>query len=328
MVSVGVDALVQRVPNCGRMSTPANGNGAPRSFHRAFGLTIRSCLPLPELLAASDNAEPEIEIAYGSVPRELPGAIARGVRFQVTADRLLLQVDGVARYLVSEGRTITVDRDPAADDDDIKTFLLGSVFGALMHQRGDLVLHGSAVEWNGQCAVFMGASGVGKSTLASAFGRKGHAMLTDDLCVVRLGTDGTMCAHPGFPQIKLWLDSLEQLEISAEGLRRIRRKLEKRAVSLGDQFVTRPLAVRKLYVLRPHNREEFTLTVLQGPQKFAVLKNNTYRFGFLADIDGRAGHFQHALRLAQQAPVAVVQRPSGAFRIEELVTLIETDLGI
>ena len=189
------------------MSTPADAKNAPCFFHRAFGLTIRSCLPLPELLTAPEVAEPDVAIAYGSVPQELPGAIARGVRFQVTADRLLLQVDGVARYLVSEGRAITIDRDPAADDDDIRVFLLASVFGALMHQRGDLVLHGSAIEWKGQCVVFMGVSGVGKSTLASAFRKKGHAILTDDLCVVRPGTDRVMYAHPGFPQTKLWLES-------------------------------------------------------------------------------------------------------------------------
>lgn len=309
------------------MTPPADATAAPRSCHRAFGLTIRSCLPLPELLAAPDCSEPDVEITFAQVPPELPGAIARGVRFQVTADRLLLQVDGVARYLVSNGREILIDRDPAAEDDDIRVFLLASVFGALMHQRGDLVLHGSAIEWDGQCVVFVGVSGVGKSTLASALRKKGHAMLTDDLCVVRPGTGGKMFAHPGFPQTKLWMDSLKQLEISADGLRRIRSKLEKRAVSLGEQFATQPLAVKKLYVLRTHNREEFKLTSLQGPEKFAALKNNTYRFGFLKDIGVKAGHFQHALRLGQQAPISAVQRPSGSFKIDELVALIQADLG-
>src|SRR5690606_97236 len=108
---------------------------------------------------------------------------------------LLLQVDGVARYLVSGGRRITIDRDPAVEDDDVRLFLLGSVFGAMLHQRGDLVLHGSAIEWEGAAVVFMGFSGVGKSTTASAFRQRGHAVLTDDLCVVRPGADGRMLAH-------------------------------------------------------------------------------------------------------------------------------------
>jgi len=294
--------------------------------HLAFGLRVRSSLPLPELLPAVSTAQSDVEVVYGEVPAELPGALARGVRYQSAPGALRLQVDGVANYLVRDGRRITIARDPAADDDDVRVFLLGSVFGALLHQRQDLVLHGSAIEWAGEAVVFLGHSGVGKSTLAAAFRKKGHAVLTDDLCVVRPGPDGRMLAYPGFPQTKLWLDSLKQLDVSAEGLRRIRNKLEKRAVPLGGDFVGTPLPVKKLYLLRPHNKDDLKLTAAQGPQKFNILKNHTYRFGFLAGIDGKAGHFQHALKLAQQTPLAVVLRPSGAFLLDELVALVEADL--
>ena len=250
----------------------------------------------------------------------------RGVRFQAAPDRLLLQVDGVARYLVSGGSRVTIARDPAAGDDDVRVFLLGSVFGALLHQRDDLVLHGSAIDWEGAAVVFMGFSGAGKSTLAAAFHKRGRPIVTDDLCVVRPDGLGRMMAHPGFPEAKLWLDSLNRLDISAEGLRRIRTKLEKRALPLGGAFASTPLPLKKLYVLRQHNRDELKLTTIQGPQKFAVLKAQTYRFGFLAGVGEKAGHFKQALRLAQQAPLAAVQRSSGAFRLDELVALIEADL--
>lgn len=300
---------------------------AAQHLHRAFGLTIRSCLPLPELLAADANAKVDVSIEYADVPTELPDALARGVRFQAGRDKLLLIVDGVARYLVEHGRRVAIARDPAAEDDDVRVFLLASVFGALLHQRQDLVLHGSAVEWNGEAIVFIGLSGVGKSTLAAAFRRKGHAVLTDDLCVVRPNGTGGMVAHPGFPQTKLWLDSLKQLDLSPDGLRRIRTKLEKRAVPLGADFVAKPLPVGRIYLLRPHNKPDLKIEPVAGPAKFAILKNNTYRFGFLAAIEGKAGHFQHALKLAQQSPVAIVTRPSGSFQLDELVTLIEDDLG-
>ena len=300
--------------------------GNPDHHHRAFGLTIRSELHLPELLAGEAGANADVEIAYGAVPAELPNALKRGVRFQAAPDELLLKVDGIARYLVSGGRRITIARDPGADDDDVRVFLLGSVFGALLHQRDDLVLHGSAIEWEGGAVVFLGHSGVGKSTLASAFRKKGHAILTDDLCVVRPGPDARMLAHPGFPQAKLWIDSLKQLDISPEGLQRIRRKLEKRSVPLGGDFAGAPLPVRKIYLLRPHNKDEMKLNLVQGPAKFNLLKNQTYRFGFLAGINDKVGHFQHALRVAQQAPVAVALRPSGSFQLGELVALIDSDL--
>ena len=294
--------------------------------HQAFGLRVRSVLPLPELLPADEAGAFDVEVVYGEVPAELANALARGVRFQASRDELLLQVDGVARYLVSGGRRVTISRYPEGDDDDVRVFLLGSVFGALLHQRDDLVLHGSAIAWGGESVAFIGFSGVGKSTLASAFRKRGHAVLTDDLCVVRSRADGRMVAYPGFPQTKLWLDSLKQLDVSAEGLRRIRNKLEKRAVPLGEAFASAPLPVKKIYLLRPNNKEELKLTLVQGPQKFTVLKNNTYRFGFLAGIDGKAGHFQQALKLAQQAPLAIVLRPSETFKLDELVAMIEADL--
>ena len=216
---------------------------------------------------------------------------------------------------------------PAADDDDVRVFLLASVFGALLHQRDDLVLHGSTVAAGEASVAFLGRSGAGKSTLAAALRHQGHATLSDDLCVVRADAGGRMLAHPGFPQAKLWLDSLEKLDLSPEGLRRIRRKLEKRAVPLGADFVARPLPLRKLYVLVPHNRDEISITEVSGPRKFLILKQQTYRFGFLAGIDEKVGHFQLALRLAQQLPLCVVRRPSGSFRLEELVSLIKADLA-
>lgn len=302
-------------------------SAAQLSLHRhtAFGLTIESCLPLPELLPAAEGASADVEIHYDDVPAELPGTLARGVRYQSAPGALRLQVDGVAKYLVRSGRSIAIARDLAADDDDVRLFLLGSAFGALLHQRDDLVLHGSAIAVGELSVGFLGVSGSGKSTLAAAFRKRGYPVLTDDLCVVRPASDGRMMVYPGFPQTKLWLDSLEQLDVLAEDLRRIRNKIEKRAVPLGRDFATVPSAAKKLYLLRPSNKDELKLTAVQGPEKFAVIKNYTYRFGFLAGIDDKTGHFQQALRLAQQVPLAIVSRPREPFRLKELADMLEAD---
>lgn len=303
------------------------GSAIPASnFHQAFGLGIRSELVLPELLAGTPGLADDVTIRFGAVPEDLPDAAGRGVRYASAPGRLLLRVDGVARYLIVDGKTITIDRQPGAEEDDIRVFLLGSAFGALLHQRQDLVLHGSAIDWHGEAVVFMGRSGVGKSTTATAFRKRGHAVLTDDLCVVRPDASGRMLAWPGFPQCKLWLDSLKQLDVSPEGLARIRRKLEKRALPLHETFATIPLPVKKIFLLRPHNRDELKLTPAQGPAKFNILKNHTYRFGFLTGGEGKAGHFQQALKLAQQAPLTIAVRPSGSFRLDELVDTLSADL--
>jgi len=288
-------------------------------------LNIVSCLPLPELLPAPDGAVADVMVEYGEVPAELPGALERGVRYQSAPGAFWLRVDEVATFLVRDGRRVTIAREAGADDDDVRLFLMGSVFGALLHQRDDLVLHGSAIVAGEACVALLGQSGAGKSTLAAAFRQRGYPVLTDDLCVVRAGAGGRLLAQPGVPQAKLWPDSLEELNLPADGLRRIRRKLEKRAVPLGADFATTARPMKKIYLLGADNKEELALAPAAGPRKFSILKHQTYRFGFLAGIDDRAGHFQLALRLAQGTPVGVVRRTNGAFRLKELADLLEAD---
>jgi hypothetical protein len=308
------------------MSMGVPETNEPDPLYTAFGLRIRSCLPLPELLPASGPGD-DVVIVYGPVPEDLPEAAQKGVRYQAAPGRLLLKVDGVARFLVSEGRGVTIERDPAADDDDVRVFLLGSVLGALLHQRADLVLHGSAIVAGDGSVAFLGISGIGKSTLAMAFKKRGYSLLTDDLCVVRPGPDGRMMIQPGFPQSKLWLDSLERLAIAPDDLKRIRRKLEKRALPMGDAFAAGAHPLRRLYVLQAVNRDELKLTPLAGPQKFAALKEYTYRFRFVDGLRAKPAHFQQGLALAQQAAISMVVRPREPFRLDELVALLEADFS-
>jgi hypothetical protein len=44
----------------------------PRHDYRAFGLRVRSWLPLPELIPDDSAGDPDARIVYGSVPADLP----------------------------------------------------------------------------------------------------------------------------------------------------------------------------------------------------------------------------------------------------------------
>jgi len=308
------------------MTRVAGSQALPGYYHWAFGLTIHSCLPLPEVLAIEPRVEVDVVILEGPVPEKLPDALECGLRFQAAQDRLRLQVDGVACYLVCAGRQVIFARDRAADDDEIRAFLLGAVFGGLLRQRGDLVLGGSAIDWAGQGVLFTGLSGVGKSTLAAAFRANGHAVLTDEWCVVRPAADDRLRVYPGFPQLKLWLDSLRQLAVPLEGLRRVRPRLEKWLVPLGDRFGSEPLPVKKIYVLRLSNEDQFKLTPVTGARKFPLIESLTHRLGGLANPGYRHGGIPPALALARQTALSLLHRPTGSFRLRELVAEVEADL--
>ena len=297
-----------------------------RHDYQAFGLRIRSFLPLPELTPDDSNGDPDARIVNGSVPADLPEASFVRARFQAAAGALLLRIEGVARYLVTDGRRIVVEPEAHAHEEDVRLFLLGSALGALLHQRHDLVLHGSAIEVGGCCAVFLGASGSGKSTLALAFRERGHRILSDDLSAVRPGSDGRLEIQPGYPQAKLWLDSLASLNISGEDLRRIRRSMEKRALPFDASFFRSALPVGRIYVLRPGDDLDIHIEPVGGSRRFAVLRNHTYRFRYLEGSGSKAEHFQSAVQLAQQVPISIVRRPRDLLRLPELVDRLEADL--
>lgn len=299
-----------------------------RHDYEAFGLRIRSSLPLPELIPDDREGDPDARIVYGSVPAELPNASFVRPRFQAATGALLLRIEGVARYLVTDGKSIVVEPEAHAHEDDVRLFLLGSALGALLHQRHDLVLHGSAIKVGGRCAVFLGPSGSGKSTLALAFRERGHPILTDDLSVVRPGRDGWLEVQPGYPQAKLWLDSLASVNIASEGLRRIRQSMEKRALPLEASFYRRALPVGWIYILRRDADDDIRIEPLGGSRRFAVLRTHTYRFRYLERSGSQAEHFQSAVQLAQQVPICIVRRPRELLRLAELVDRLETDLGL
>lgn len=76
----------------------------------------------------------------------------------------------------------------------------------LLSLRGEQVFHGGAVEVGGQAVAFLAPSGRGKSTLTTAFARRGHAFLSDDCLHLDL-TGPQVQANPHANYVRLWEDS-------------------------------------------------------------------------------------------------------------------------
>jgi hypothetical protein len=306
------------------MSEERSNSLSVASNFKAFGLNISSCIHCPELLRSAGT--PDVSVVYGDVPQDLPGSKNQGMRYQAIPGQFLLQVDGVARFLVRDGNEILIDRDPQASDDDVRLFLLGSAFGALLHQRGSLVLHGSTVKVDDGCVVILGRSGAGKSTLATVLRRRGYPCLGDDVCPITIGEDGVPYAAPAYPQAKLWLDSLQHIGIDEMGLRRVGLSLEKRAVPFEEGCDQQAVPVKRLYLLDsglPRGGE--VLRPIAGPQKIRLLRNHTYRIEFLQALGLAPRHFRQIADLASRLPLMRVIRPTTGFVAEEVAEAVESD---
>ncbi|HJT78598.1 MAG TPA: hypothetical protein VJ739_15440 [Gemmataceae bacterium] len=296
--------------------------------YKAFGLTVSSCIALPELRPGAGG--PQVTVRYGATPAELPGATQNGAgyhsAYQSAPGQLLLDVHRFARFLVRGGNEIVIDRQAEATDDDVRLFLLGPAFAALLHQRGILTLHGSTIQVQDGCVVFLGKYGMGKSTLATELVRRGYACLGDDICAISFGADGQPYALPAFPQARLWPQSLEQFGIDPNELRRIRPSRDKRCLPLERFSDAERLPVRRLYVLSyPTHDPELTVKPMTGPPRIRVLRDNTYRVEFLPGLDQAPRHFQQIVHLASRVSIVRAFRKRKASDVKALARVVEND---
>lgn len=293
--------------------------------YSAYGLKIASEIECPQL-TAGPGSPPDLTIRRGPVPLDLDPTQAHARYYQVVGDRLLLKIENVGRYLVSDGCEILVEASPGADESLVRLFLLGSAFGALLHQRGYWPLHGSAIATPRGAAIFMGASGSGKSSLAGAFQRRGFPALSDDVSALSFDPQGAARVWPAYPRLHLWSDSLARLGESPGDLDGRLNELEKFELPL-EHFAAEPLPVSVIYSLYVDDGDGLRLSPLKGFEKVQELTANTYRLHYLHGLHLEQQLFQQAQNLARQARMLRVTRPRQPFLLDELADLIQKDFS-
>lgn len=294
--------------------------------YTAFGITIRSAIKLPPLqpITLIDGDNYDVLVELGSVEKsDLVQLKNSGLYSQCAPGQLRFQVPNVGRFQVSCGNKVVIEPEKNSDEDDLRLYLLGTCLGVIMHQRSHLVIHGNAVRFDDHCVIFAGRSGNGKSTLAAAFHQRGRQLLADDLAVI----DAQGRVQPSYPQIKLWHDAAEKLNIDTSQLKRIRSQIGKYAYPIPDLFCNKPLPVKAIYILSQHNKDDFIFEPIKGIDKFNPLKCQTYRIQYLTGLGLIAQHLQLCSQVASRVDVTRITRPDDKFQLDQLVDLIEADLN-
>ena len=289
--------------------------------YRLFGLTIASELELPELAAAiADEEEADVRIMVAAIP---PFADA-GDQPQPTEGGIGIAIPGVARFVVSGGRSIVVDPVPTAAAGNVRLFLLGSAMGMLIHQAGMLPLHANAVVIGGRAFAFMGPSGSGKSTLAAWFHDRGHRVVSDDVSVLGSDEAGRITVSPGLPRLRLWREALE----------RTGRQPERFASSYsGDESYDKfdvpiaadedgggPVSLGGIYLLE--HADQRSIERMEGAPAVEALMANTYR-GAYSSVAGQAqAQFHSCVELAMRVPLYRFSRSLTFESLEEDIRII------
>jgi hypothetical protein len=278
-------------------------------LYQAYGLRIDSAFELPELFPAPGGSPVDITFRKERVE---PG--------NQSHPNLGLTYPGIASLLLKGGDSASVDAQDGVDPRVLRLILLGPVLGLLLHQRGFLVLHASAVEINEIAVAFIGDKGAGKSTTAAAFNAEGHALLADDVVAV---APESHLVYPGFPQLKLWREAAQHMTPDSQSLQPLHPDLDKVGLRVGDRFGQTPRPLRRVYALS--DGPAIVIRSLPPQQAFMELVRNSYTLSLLQSTGSSETHFRQAVALAGRTPVRGLARPRSLPLLSKLVAAVVAD---
>jgi len=239
--------------------------------------------------------------------------------YEVRPGVFRLVIKGVGRYLVEDGSRISVEPIEGASLDEVRLFLMGSVIGALLYQRGLFPLHGSAVETRWGAMIFVGAQGVGKSTLAARFYRRGHRLLSDDVCAVTARL-GMLQVLPAPAQFRLCADAYERLDRPHDA----RFHVDKFVVPMNEGYCADPTPLKAIHVLADQEEGGLQFEILRGFDRVERLLENLYRPQFLNGQETQRDLMRLAGQIAKKASIVRVSRKRDPETIDGLIDFLES----
>ena len=279
--------------------------------YRAFGFNIESEFEIAQMLSAEfSEKECDVRVRYGDACRDM---IKNPVRVY---DDLVFGTDEmwtnleIAELYVGHGSDIIVKRISGKEEDEglLQAFITGMAFGAIMHQRGQIPMHGSCVQKNGRAVLFTGVSGAGKSSIAAEAIRQGYRLVTDDVTPISV-RNGAVVAEPSFPQQKLWEDAVERGGVRDQTDHRIYDENDrtKYAMNVDSAFLNEAAELCGVIQLIPKEGvrgESPLIQEVKGLERAVLMQLHTYRIYMLVDQESRQRHFQKCADIAGKLKIA------------------------
>ena len=289
-------------------------------FYRVYGLNIHSHLELPEL--TPHKGTPDVSINFGKVKFSEDKSFTSGTKYRIRPGKIHLSWSEVGSFRLINSK-ITIEPSDDVDDNILREVLLGPVFAVLLYQRGNLVLHASAVNVEGSAIAFLGYAGYGKSTLSLKMYEKGHSLITDDILRVILDDNHLPVVYPSFPMIKLESDVLSG---NRENLKIMKKDshLDKKYYFLPKNFSTAPIPLKTAYVLKRSDKVGIEELDLQNALR--ELLPHSYCLKLFQDEEKFLNLVQCA-NLIEKIPVKVLNTGKSLEDLSEVIDIIEKDIS-
>jgi hypothetical protein len=222
--------------------------------YSAYGLTVRSEIPLDEFPAAVEERE-DVSVVHGATPDWAARFEDRAEAIEIAAGEARFWFANIGAFAVTDGNRITAYPRAGVQDELLRLYVEGMLLAMILHQRGMCVLHASVVEIEGEAVALMGHVGAGKSSLAGALYARGHRVLADDNAAILTST-GHPSVTPAFPYVKLFPAIASSLGFHNGSLRTLHASQPKMAGAVGKGFTTAPSPLSRIYLLSRNHQPE------------------------------------------------------------------------
>ena len=288
-------------------------------YYLYSGLSVFSEIELPEweqFLSPTSIKDCDVQI----ITKISTDSFVDAPRQSVSQDEYFLQLPHIGLFQVTKGKQIVVTHPLEVEQQKLRLFLLGSVWSALCYQRGLLAVHAGAVVIGNEAILLCAAPGKGKSTLTAFLAKKGHPLVSDDLCCLDI-TKHIPVVHPAAQRLRLWSDALETLGWEYQNFERDFYRHDKFLVPWSRNVLLQPVTIRAIYLLEWGSLNLARLTGLNALKKFIAA--GTYRGDILQQMEGTGAYWQRCLKLIESVPVWELTRPKNLAELEKVSNLLE-----
>ena len=291
-----------------------------------YGLRVRSPIDLGEW-PPPPAGDPQVTIIVDPPSEPTFAGDPHSARARYSETEFHLEVRDVARYAAIGGTCLRVAPEPGAKREDVRHYLTGAMFGAILHQRRVYALHASCVLINGSAVAFAAPSGSGKSTLNAALLRRGATFVSDDVCALTPGSSGGFNVWPSAPRLKLDRASVTEFDDPAAAFDLAGGSLGKYHVPLTRQArQTTAVPLSRVYLLS-FGDGPARLERLSGLEAISALLDETYILLYAAAMGLSPQIFKTVAELVQTVTVSRLIRPRGFEHFDAVLNLIECDAG-
>ena len=290
------------------------------NIYYVFGLYLKVNFEIPELLKVHESEDgTEVEVDFNQINNFPLEVNLQEGWYKTENHNLYFLVEGVAKFFVSNGNRIEIETFAGVDEDNIRLYLLGSALAGIIHQRKYLPLHASAILYKGKAILFSADSGFGKSTLCMALKLRGFNVVSDDVCCF-VDTENGFKINSGYPQLKLWKESVELFDVlDSKELPKVRKYEEKFKIKVNDDFCFGSFDVRAIFFLSIEDRGDVMIDNLSPINSLTYFQSNIFRPFFVSDKTDIKNNFKKIVSIIDNTEIFKISRPSKGNSLELMI---------